>query len=67
MLIDYIYIYMCVCVCVCGVKEFGHPGPLYTKPKTQAEEEEMPENERRKSKLPRSTAEDDPILGQPRS
>ena len=33
-----------------GVKEFGHLGPLYTKPKAHAEEEEMPEDERRKSK-----------------
>ena len=29
----------------CGVKEFGHPGPLYTKPKAHVEEEEMPEDE----------------------
>ena len=29
----------------CGVKEFGHLGPLYTKPKAHAEEEEMPEDE----------------------
>ena len=55
-----IYIY-------CGVKEFGLPGPLYTKPKTYAEEEEILEDERRKSKLPRSIAEDNPVLGQPRS
>ena len=29
----------------CGVKEFGHPGPLYTKPRAHVEEEEMPEDE----------------------
>ena len=29
----------------CGVKEFGHPGPLYTKSKAHAEEEEMPKDE----------------------
>ena len=52
---------------MCGVKEFGNPGPLYTKPKTHAEEEEMPEDERRKPKLPRNIAEDNPVLGQPRS
>ena len=51
----------------CGVKEFGHPGPLYTKPKAHAKEEEMLQDERRSSKLPRSIAEEDPILGQPRS
>ena len=50
----------------CGVKEFGHPGPLYTKPKAHAEEEEMLEDERRESKFPSSIAEDNPVLGQPR-
>ena len=50
-----------------GVKKFGHPGLLYTKPKAYTEEDEMPEGERRKSKLPRSTAEDNPVLSQPRS
>ena len=47
-----------------GVKEFGNLGPPYTKPKTHAEEEEMPEDEWRK---PRNIAEDNPVLGQPRS
>ena len=49
-----------------GVKEFDHPGSLYTRPKAHAKEEEMPEDERRKSKLPSSIAEDNPVLGQPR-
>ena len=52
---------------MCGVKEFGNPVPLYTKPKTHAEEEEMLEDERRKPKLPSNIAEDNPVLGQPRS
>ena len=43
------------------------PGPLYTKPKAHAEEEEMPKDERRKSELPRSNAEDNPVLGESRS
>jgi len=51
----------------CGVKEFGNPGPLHTKPKAHAEEEEMSEDERKKSKLPRNIAEDNPVLGQPKS
>ena len=59
--IPYYYYYYC------GVKEFGNPGPLYTKPKAHAEEEEMSENERRKSNLTRNLAEDNPLLGQPRS
>ena len=29
----------------CEVKEFGHPDPLYTKPKAHTEEEEMPKDE----------------------
>ena len=29
----------------CGVKEFGHLGPLYTKPNAHAEEEKMLEDE----------------------
>ena len=50
-----------------GAKEFCHPGPLYTEPKAHAEEEEMPENEQRRSKFPRDIVEDNPILSQPRS
>ena len=49
----------------CGVKEFGHPCPLYTKPKAHAEKEEIPEDERIKPKFPSSIAEDNPVLGQP--
>ena len=49
----------------CGAKELANPGPLYTKPKAHAEEEEMPEDERRKPKLPSSIVEDNPVLGQP--
>ena len=51
----------------CGVKKFGNLGPFYTKPKTHAKEEEMPEDKQRKPKLPRNIAEDNPVLGQPRS
>ena len=50
----------------CEVKEFGHPDSLYTKPKAHAEEEEMPEDEWRKFKLPSSIAEDNHVLNQPR-
>ena len=51
---------------LCGVKEFGNPDPLYTKSKAHAKEEEMPKDERRKPKLPRNIAKDNPVLGQPR-
>ena len=45
-----------------GIKELSNLGPLYTKPKAYAEEEEMPEDEQRKSKLPRDIAEDNLVL-----
>lgn len=48
----------------CGAKELSNPGPLYSEPKAHVEEEETPEDEQRKSKLPRDIAEDNPILGQ---
>ena len=49
------------------VKELSNPGPLYTEPKADAEEEEMPEDEQRRSKFPTDIAEDNPVVGQPRS
>ena len=54
-------------ICSCGVKELSSPDPLHTEPKAHAEGEETPEDEQRESKLPRDIAEDNPVLGQPRS
>ena len=51
----------------CGVKELSNPRPLYTESKAHAEEEETPKDEQREPKLPRDIAEDNPVLGQPRS
>ena len=51
----------------CGAKEFGHPGPFHVNPKAYAEEEEMSKDERRRSNLPGDVAEDNPVLGKPRS
>ena len=51
----------------CGAKEFGNLDPFHIKPKAHAEEEEMPEDERRRSKLLGDIAEDNPILGKLRS
>ena len=51
----------------CGAKEFGNPGPFHIKPKAHAEEEEMSEDERRRSKLPGDVAEDNLVLGKSRS
>ena len=51
----------------CGAKEFGNPGPFHIKPKAHTEEEVMSKEERRRSKLPGDVAEDNPVLGNPRS
>ena len=59
--IIYIYIY------ICGAKGFGNLNPFHIKPKAHAKKEEMPEDEQRRSKLPGDIAEDNPVLGEPRS
>ena len=50
-----------------GAKEFGNPGPFHIRPKAYAEEEEMSEDKQRRFKLPGDVAEDNPVLGKPRS
>ena len=52
---------------VCGAKESGNPGPFHIKRKAHAEEVEMSEDKQRRSKLPGDVAEDNPVLGKPRS
>ena len=42
-------------------------GPFHVKPKAHAEEEEMSEDERRRSKLPGGVAKDNPVLSKLRS
>ena len=51
----------------CGAKGSGDPDPFHIKPKAHAEEEEMPKNEQRESRLLGYTAEDNPVLGRPKS
>ena len=51
----------------CRAKEFGNLSPFHIKPKAHAEEEEMSEDERRRSKLPEDVAEDNLVLGKLRS
>ena len=51
----------------CKAKGSKDSNPFHIKPKAHAEEEEIPENEQRESRLPRYTTEDDPILGKPKS
>ena len=51
----------------CGAKGFGNLGSFHIKPTTHAEEEEMSEDEQRRSKLPRDVAKDNPVLDKLRS
>ena len=51
----------------CGAKGFGNLSPFHIKSKAHTEEEEMSENEQRRSKLLGDVAEDNPVLGEPRS
>ena len=51
----------------CGAKGSRNSGPFHIKPKAHAEEEEMPEDEQRESRLPGYTAEDNLVRGRPKS
>ena len=51
----------------CEAKGSRDSSPFHIKPKTHAEEEEMPEDEQRESRLPGYTTEDDLVLGRPKS
>ena len=53
--------------CICGAEGCGNPGPFHIKSKVHAEEEEMSEDEQRRSKLLGDVAEDNPVLGELRS
>ena len=50
-----------------GLKDLAKPSPFHIKPKAHAEEEEMPDDEWRESRLLGYTAKDDPVLGRPKS
>ena len=51
----------------CGAKGIGDLGPFHIKPMAHVEEEEMSEGEQRKSRPPGYAAEDNLVLGKPRS
>ena len=51
----------------CGAKGIGGLGPFHIKSMAHAEEEEMSEDEQRKSRLPGCAAKDNLVLGRPRS
>ena len=53
--------------CSYGAKGIGNPSLFHIKRMAHAEEEEMSEDEQRKSKPPGCAAEDDPVLDKPRS
>ena len=46
-----------------GLKDLAKPSPFHIRPKAHAEEEEMPEDEQRESRLSGYTVEDSPVLG----
>ena len=50
-----------------GLKDLAKPSPFHIKPKAYAEEEEMSEDERRRSKLLGDVVEDNSVLDNPRS
>ena len=52
---------------LCGAKGSGDPNPFHIGPMAYAEEEEMSKDEQRESRLPRYTAENNPVLGKPKS
>ena len=51
----------------CGAKGSGDPGSFHIRPMAYAEEEEMSKNEQKESRLLRYTAEDNSVLGKPKS
>ena len=51
----------------CGAKGSGDSGPFHIKPKAHAKKEDTLEDERREPRLPGYTAEDDPVIGKPKS
>ena len=51
----------------CGAKGSKDSGSFHIKPKAHAEEEEMPEDEQRESRLSGYTDNDDLVLGRPKS
>ena len=50
-----------------GAKGIGDPDPFHIKPMAHVEEEEMSDDEQRKSRPPGYATKDDLVLGEPRS
>ena len=51
----------------CGAKGSGDPDPCHIGPMAHAENEEMSKDEQRESRLPGYIAENNPVLGKPKS
>ena len=51
----------------CRAEGCGNPSPFHIKPKAHVEEEEMSEDEQRRSKLLGDVAKDHPVIGKLRS
>ena len=51
----------------CGAKGIGNPDPFHIKPTAHVKEKKMSEDEQRKSRPLGYAAEDNPVLGEPRS
>ena len=52
---------------ICGAKGSEDFGLFHIKPKAHAEEEKMPEDEQKESRMPGYTVKDDPVLGSQKS
>ena len=50
-----------------GLKDLAKPSPFHIEPKARAEDEEMSEDERKESRLLGYIADDDLVLGRPKS
>ena len=51
----------------CRAKESSNPNPFHIRPKAHVDEEEMSEDERKRSKMPGDVAEENLVLGKTRS
>ena len=67
LLFVFFYFFLIVRSYKCGAKGSGVPGPFHIQLKAFVEEEEMFEDKRRESRLPRYIAEDNLVLGKPKS
>ena len=63
----FLFIYFNTMKYIYGAKGSKDSSPFHIRPKAHAEEEELPEDKWRESRLLGYTAEDNPVLGRPKS